>query len=960
MADDRASEGSVQAHEREADGTLDDIDAVILFPVLGAPCVVAHGNDSYVEVIVALEPGADVSSGTFAHYLQYCPFRDPYPEDEAEAESQLDSTRPCNILVSEDKWALADFQTGQSRELEVHIGTEGARVTLARPVFAGTTCRMHHLVVDKLRDHYPDVYRVLIKTSVFDGNVGQMMELHWVSTHHRDGLMQKVKSNAKSARGEKLDDAAYATMHQRHPFLVMNASALPRKFCHLTDIHNSTAHNLLQLSSCSVLENAGERYTFPVGSRFNNYNRNFSRLAETAQVDARADAYVLTGDIVDYGRGLYFGAANPLLSPPAGITADEVQALMMRAGRADDPRGVLDEARAKLSQKTIWDQMGGDEQSRYCIDANLWYFVLEKILPLYARGKPVFTSLGNHDFHPNPFPPWPTAMGDEDEDSVNAFTPSDYNLTRYEALLAYGPKSYCPYGGSTILSVMTAVDWGGSGLISVDECMMMYFFFVNPWLDYSLRFGDRSIMLIDFGRKEVRPQGAPKGTATPLLVGGLLAVAGAIAAVVGTVIGCPALAVAGAAVAFLGATMVHAALSGGAAAGSFEELSDLPAAQEAMSDDQLKLFETWTGVSDVTSRAMFCHALVLGRAQKLISLTQLNLTSFGGNRFKEMNYGVLAKNRNKVLDAVQSGRVTVTMSGHSHYSSVYILPERGDLIEGAVWPGTIPSPTNRLVVVTPASGPMSEKNLQQDDPASPDNRAISKYIDRQLRAPPGGSLVDLDGGAAKVTPLVADLPQNKPRRAAFDSWKNRLDAMHTVVWRRNDSDWHPSVEDEDIRIGFHYLSDVAPGRTQEISQGGVGPQPTAHWPPELTGMTFFPAGAERFQVTMQPADVDLPTSLSSASQDGWLAHQYEMTMSRAQYRLLKMLAGTSVRLPCAVEYPEPDEDPWIFDLNVVQGSDIGNVKQLHMKKNEFPEFDKRATDLHYDRPFGASPASGTP
>jgi hypothetical protein len=297
------------------------------------------------------------------------------------------------------------------------------------------------------------------------------------------------------------------------------------------------------------------------------------------------------------------------------------------------------------------------------------------------------------------------------------------------------------------------------------------------------------------------------------------------------------------------------------------------------------------------------------------------------------------------------------MSGHSHYSSVYVVPASGGRVT-AEWPGTVTEPRDRLVVVTPASGPMAEKNLEQDDEPSESHSGVSKHTERQLRAPPGGTVVELSAGKAVVRPLVSALDQNTPRRAAFDSWKNRMDSMHTIVWRRNDDQWHPSVEDEQIRVGFNYLSDVPSGRTQQITQTGTRPQAPARWQPELTGMTFFPAGGEQFAVPLQPAYIDLPTSLSVASKDGWLAHEYEMTMSRAQYRALKMLAGTSNRLPCAVEYPEASQDPWIFDLNVQQGSDIGNVKQLHMKKNEFPEFDKRESDLHYDRPFGAPTGTG--
>src|SRR5205814_8098951 len=98
------------------------------------------------------------------------------------------------------------------------------------------------------------------------------------------------------------------------------------------------------------------------------------------------------------------------------------------------------------------------------------------------------------------------------------------------------------------------------------------------------RFGDRSIMLIEFGRKEVRPQEA-MGTGLPKVLGGVLAVAGAALLVIGVAIASPVVAIVGGAMALLGGAMDHAADSGGYSSGSFEELGDLPAAQEAMSDD---------------------------------------------------------------------------------------------------------------------------------------------------------------------------------------------------------------------------------------------------------------------------------------------------------------------------------------------------------------------------------------
>ncbi|HZS35801.1 MAG TPA: hypothetical protein VFF06_03195 [Polyangia bacterium] len=950
MGDERSSNGAVQAHDGDAEATLDEIDAVILFPVLGAPCVVPQGDDTYLEVIIALEKDAHVSPGSFAHYLQFRPFQDPYPETDDEAEQGLDEARAAQVFVTQDAWSLSDFGSGVSAEKPAHIGTDGAQVTLDKPIFPVTTCRMHSIVVDKLKDDYPDVYRVLFKSSVFP--VGQMMELHWLSRHHHDGFMDKVKDNARSffTRGKALGDEAYAKIHMRHPFIVQPADHLPKKFAHLTDIHNSTAHNLLNLSNCSVLEGQSDRYSFPVGSRMNNYNRNFSHLAESAD----ADAYVLTGDIVDYGRGLYYSSTSDdhkiQLSPP-NVTPDALQDLLVQAGRSGDPQPLLQQARSLLAQKVIWEEMGGNDQCHYHYDANFWYFVLEKILPRYVGDKPrpVFTSLGNHDFHPNPFPPWPTSFGSEDEDSKNPFTPSDYNLTRYEALLAYGPKSYCPYGWSTVLSMMSPIDVGGSGLISKEACCMMYFFFVNPWLDYSVRFGDHSIMLVDFGRKEVRPQGVI-GSLLPAIVGGALIAGGIAMLVAGAVTHSPALAIAGAVVAALGAVVLGSALAEGLGAGSFESLDDLPAAQEALSDDQAKLLDNWTSL-DANGRAMFCHALVLGRAQKMISLQQLNTDGFGGNTFDKMTFGVLAKNRRKVFDAVQQQKITVTMSGHSHFSSVYMVPESGDAIS-AEWPGTTETPRDRLIVVTPASGPMAEMNRAQDDEAD-GTTGKSKAIDRQLRDAPGASVLEIADGKAIVHPLIAQLPQNKPRRAAYDSWKNRFDGMSN--WIRTQPEG-PSVEDENVRLQLGYVSDVQPSRTMQMQNAQVTQaQAEARWTKELAQVTFFPSsgGPVTLSLTLQSGTYEASLS-PSTSQSGYTAHMYELVMSREQYQMLKTLAGTRQRIMFAVEYPESDQDPWIFELTVDQVTSIGRVAQHNMRRNEFPEFDKRVSDLHYDQPFGNS------
>src|SRR5262249_29974365 len=150
-------------------------------------------------------------------------------------------------------------------------------------------------------------------------------------------------------------------------------------------------------------------------------------------------------------------------------------------------------------------ELGANDQTQYVWDANFKYFLENKILPRYVSDSmPVFTALGNHDFHSNPFPPWPTKNGQPGEDSPNSTTPSDYNLTRYEATLADGPKSYEPYFSDTIKFFLFGME-GAAALASMEECALVYWFFVNPFLDYAVRFGSRSLMLCDFGREETRP-----------------------------------------------------------------------------------------------------------------------------------------------------------------------------------------------------------------------------------------------------------------------------------------------------------------------------------------------------------------------------------------------------------------------------------------------------------------------
>ena len=972
-----------QAHTGDVEGTLPEIDAAILFPSLGAPCVVELGGAEFVEVLIATRHAQRLSIGNIAHYLGWRTFtasrdsraragRAPVPPREPPDPDRLQWIHAGDIFLAEQSWPLLDLARGQADQTDlrtedldgaplapsppaagggtpaeraVHKGRDATQVALDHPIFPITTCRLHSFVVDLLKDHYPEVHRILIRAASLPTDA--LCELVWTSVTPRAAYLAKLKEYAGSsaARGKHLKDDAYDELEMRHPFLIRRAPVTA--IAHLTDIHNSAAHNLLNLSQARVLEDGAPdaAYSPPVGARFNNYNRDFSRLC--AQLEANTDAYVLTGDLVDYGRGLWYPNSD------AGNDARAAwMPAMLRAGEDGFPDSVATAAPGAPSPmptvSEIWDQMGGHEQLQYVTDANFKYFIEHKIVPRLLAGKPVFTCLGNHDFHPHPFTPWPTENEGPNETSYNPFTPSDYNLTRYEALLAYGPNSFDTYKMSAVWFTMLGFEGGGAGVVSTPNCCGIYFCFVNPWVDLSVRFGDRSLLLLDFGRLEVRPQGI---TRSFFRTGLMLAVIGALAVLagiglfaLGNSVGGPwgtLLKILGVALAVLGALAIIGGIvtmAGTAGAGAlmedFEDTDSLPAAQTAMNDAQVDILEAWVGRSDATTRAVFCHALVAGRPPRMVSIDQLNAHPEAA-RLDKMKYGILAHEREHIIGHLRDRKIAVTMSGHSHYTSIYRL--QGDAPETrAEWPGVVshaqaPAGSagrgDKMIAVTRASGPMSEINIAQADPMSDGKSAA---VDRQLRGPPGASLLTLEaGGYATVEQIECDAPTAQPRRAAFDSWKNRIDHLASGT-----DDGGPTID-----FTLMYLSDAyePPGGY------GSGPRPRPAWPYQLASISFF-VGGRRIQAALTPGgggrpDPDEPPIERARTQSGYQAHRYTFTLTYDEFLPLKTLAGQSEGASCAIEYPD-GQDPWIFDVTIDRaGSSLEPVYTVHPQ--EFPNFEAR-------------------
>jgi hypothetical protein len=155
-----------------------------------------------------------------------------------------------------------------------------------------------------------------------------------------------------------------------HPLFVHHASESTIRIGHVSDIHVSIRSDIFERNLQKEFGNNGMRLpeknskTSKAAIRFNNWNRSFTTIYNNAK--AHSDVILLTGDLIDYGRG-HIGQPNS--GQDLGIDAN------------------------------------------YHEDRNwfLFYYLLAGHDSFNQSGrytKPVFTTLGNHDWRINPYPPF--------------------------------------------------------------------------------------------------------------------------------------------------------------------------------------------------------------------------------------------------------------------------------------------------------------------------------------------------------------------------------------------------------------------------------------------------------------------------------------------------------------------------------------------------------------------------
>ena len=201
--------------------------------------------------------------------------------------------------------------------------------------------------------------------------------------------------------------------------------------------------------------------------RYNNFNRSF----EGVYADARrgSDLILMTGDLIDYGRG---------------------------------PLGLVDEGRYRNRL---------DEDWTYHKDRN-WFLFYYLLASRGCYSSPVYTILGNHDWRLNPYPPFAPGAPDPPVMLHNYldFTPDEQKAIiqaahghGYDTKLTYsqlGAERLANAAGGLVIGDLS-VD--GSPLETSVASVLWYLLLINPFLDYAFSLpGGQQLLMLDWGQDE--------------------------------------------------------------------------------------------------------------------------------------------------------------------------------------------------------------------------------------------------------------------------------------------------------------------------------------------------------------------------------------------------------------------------------------------------------------------------
>jgi hypothetical protein len=250
-----------------------------------------------------------------------------------------------------------------------------------------------------------------------------------------------------------------------HPVFIRRKSQ-SLNIAHMTDTHVDVRPDVYE-------ENLTKESKL-AGISFNNYNKDFREIYRESR--ANADLILLTGDLIDYGRG------------HVGLSFSG-------------------------SRKTLG-QDGAYQRDRNWM---LFYYLL-------ASGgnytKPVYTCLGNHDWRLNPYPPF--APGAPDPESL-VHNADDFRqrpgVLKELIKVAHGPGHEKGFAytldaetklgllfkepAAALRALGNVLDTDGSPVQTEVESVAWYLMLINPFLDYSVKLpSGQQLLMLDWAEDE--------------------------------------------------------------------------------------------------------------------------------------------------------------------------------------------------------------------------------------------------------------------------------------------------------------------------------------------------------------------------------------------------------------------------------------------------------------------------
>lgn len=478
--------------------------ARILFPALGFPAMIAPGSGAsgnerdpsrcLTLLILSRRP---LSKADVARHLRWVPWNQRHTRWLPDAEhGGTNAFREEEIevrgnILSESQGRMFPRYFGQDRHTQLYTaagddeGYGGMGLGLSRDVRRFywrrgmrhmNEVRIYESACTRLPEGMLNLFWINPNRSDDENDRSQEMDLlleeFAVSSRFgHDGIPSIDKFVGKTREGQKRrfireyeyefnrPESGATRVEVLHPVWVTQPQ--PRlRIGHLTDLHVDIRHD----SYYRKLSPAARK-------RFHNWNR----VCEKLYADAKksCDILLLTGDLIDYGRGHNgFGA------------------------------------------------IGKNES--YWRDRN-WFLFYTFLAGGGSYTKPTYTILGNHDWRINPYAAF----------APGAPSPESMKLTKDELRLAHGDGADRKWyeeddtnwiGGmkEKLIDRDGELDVGGTPLETTVDSVLWYLLLINPFLDFTSRLpGEYELLMLDWGEDEevdrtVVSQGVDLGR-TPLI-----------------------------------------------------------------------------------------------------------------------------------------------------------------------------------------------------------------------------------------------------------------------------------------------------------------------------------------------------------------------------------------------------------------------------------------------------------